>query len=438
MYTVYVDNNLIYSPSLLEDRYYVVQSKLQKELNLASTFEFGLPADAVGYNSINKLKSIIKVYDDDTRVFRGRCLSDEMTMLKQKNVYCEGELGFLQDSVIRAYTFTGTVEQYFEFLVSRHNSQVDASKRFRVGQVTVGDDKDTITRASGSYLSTFDEMNEQLLQKLGGYIIPRYEIENGTEVEYLDYLADSGGQNSQVIEFGNNLLDFSQKLDGGEIFTVLIPLGASQGTKKDVERRLTIASVNNNKDYLENATAISTFGRITKSMVWEDVKEASVLKAKGQRALASGVNIIPQIELSAIDLHILDVDADVIELGEYNRVISVPHGVDAWFQCTRMTVDLEDPEKSLYSFGVSPKTLSSINNSKNKKIDAVIEQVADVLEDVTEIYDNYEEISTTVDDLSTKSDTIEEGAQVNKIEVIMINGTPVEITNKTVNITIPT
>ena len=437
MYTIYVDNNLIYSPTLISDDYYVVQPKLQKELNLASTFEFGLPSDAVGYNSINKLKSIIKVYDDNTRVFRGRCLSDEMTMLKQKSIYCEGELGFLQDSVVRAYRFTGTVEQYFAFLVNGHNNQVEANKRFRVGQVTVGDDEDTITRASGSYLSTFDEMNEQLIQKLGGYIMPRYEIENGTEVEYLDYLSDSGGQNSQVIEFGNNLLDFSQKLDGGEIFTVLIPLGASQGTKKGVERRLTIASVNNNKDYLENTTATSTFGRITKSMVWEDVKKASVLKAKGQRALASGVNIIPQIELSAIDLHILDVEADVIKLGEYNRVISVPHGVDAWFQCTRMTVDLEDPEQSLYSFGVSPKTLSSINNSKNKKIDAVVEQVADVLEDVTEIYDNYEEISTAVDDLSTKSDTIETGAQVNKIEVIMINGTPVEITDKTANIIIP-
>ena len=168
MYTIYADNNLIYSPTLIEDGYYAVKPQLQMELNLASTFEFGLPSDAVGYNRINKLKSIIKVYDDNVRVFRGRCLSDEMTMMKQKNMYCEGELGFLQDSVIRAYTFTGTVEQYFTFLINRHNSQVEANKQFRVGQVTVGDDEDTITRASGSYLSTFEEISEQLLGPLGG------------------------------------------------------------------------------------------------------------------------------------------------------------------------------------------------------------------------------------------------------------------------------
>lgn len=423
MYTIYADNNLIYSPTLIEDGYYAIKPELKMELNLASTLEFGLPSGAVGYNGINKLKSIIKVYNDDVRVFRGRCLSDEQTMTKQKNIYCEGELGFLQDSVIRAYTFTGTVEQYFEFLIGRHNSQVEADKQFRVGQVTVGDDEDTITRKSGSYLSTFDEIREQLLNPLGGYLIPRYEIENGVEVEYLDYLSESGGQNSQVIEFGNNLLDFSQKLDGGEIFTVLIPLGASKGTRQGVERRLTIASVNSNRDYLEDATGIATFGRITKSMVWEDVKKASILKAKGQRALASGANIVPQIELSAIDMHILNVNVEAIKLGEYNRVISTPHGVDAEFQCTREVIDFENPEQSLYSFGVSPKTLTSINSATNSKINAVIEQVADVLEDVSELTDF--------------TDTVEEGAQVNTIETITVNGVAVEITDKNANIIIP-
>lgn len=431
MYTIIVDSTLIYSPTLIEDGYYAVNPKLDKELNLASTLEFGLPTDSVGYNSINKLKSIIKVYNDGVRVFKGRCTSDEMNMLKQKNIYCEGELGFLQDSVVRAYTFSGTVEQYFRFLINAHNLQVEPSKRFNVGRVTVGSDEAVISRSSSSYLSTFDEIKEQLLEPLGGYLVSRYEIKNGSESEYLDYLADSGGQNSQVIEFGNNLLDFSQKLDGSEIFTRLVPLGASLGTQAGLERRLTIASVNGGKDYLEDARGIEVFGYITKSMVWEDVKNASVLKTKGQRALAAGANIVPQIELSAIDMHVLNVNIDAIKLGEYNRVVSAPHGVDAWFQCTRMTLDLENPERSLYSFGVAPKTLTSINNSANSKINAVINQVSDVLEDVSQIYDD-------IGDITSKTDTVEAGAQVNKIETIMVNGVPVQITDKTVDITIPT
>ena len=42
------------------------------------------------------------------------------------------------------------------------------------------------------------------------------------------------------------------------------------------------------------------------------------------------------------------------------------------------------------------------------------------------------------DTLTTKSDTIETGAQVNTIETVMVNGVPVQITDKTVNIIIPT
>lgn len=431
MYTIYSDDNLIYAPTLVDDGYYAIEPKLDMELNLASTFQFGLPMDAVGYDKVNKLKSIIKVYDGDRRIFRGRCMSDELNISKQKDIYCEGELAFLQDSIVRPYIFIGTLEDYFLELITRHNNQVDAKKRFAVGNITVSSGTTLIHRQSDSYPTTFDEINDQLIERLGGYIVPRYEVENGVEVEYLDYLADSGGQNSQIIEFGNNLIDFSQKLDAQEIFTVLIPLGKVIGKQGDQERRLTIKTVNDNKDYLEDVTGIATFGRIYKSMVWDDEESASALKTKGQRALNSGVNIVPQIELSAVDLHLLDVNASAIKLGEYNRVISLPHSIDAYFQCVRVSVDLENIEQSLYSFGATSATLTALNNAENRKINAVIGKVQNNVGDIGVIYGD-------VDTLTTKSDTIEEGAQVNTIETIMVNGTPVEIIGKTVNITIPT
>ena len=74
---------------------------------------------------------------------------------------------------------------------------------------------------------------------------------------------------------------------------------------------------------------------------------------------------------------------------------------------------MENPERSLYSFGVAPKTLTSINNSANSKINAVINQVSDVLEDVSQIYDD-------IDGITAITDTVEAGAQVNKIETIMV------------------
>ena len=44
----------------------------------------------------------------------------------------------------------------------------------------------------------------------------------------------------------------------------------------------------------------------------------------------------------------------------------------------------------------------------------------------------------TVAPINEKLDTIEEGAQVNVIETVMKNGTPLTVTNKTVNVTVPT
>lgn len=432
MYTIYSDGNLIYASTLVDDGYYAVEPKLDMELNLASTFQFGLPIDAVGYNQVHKLKSIVKVYDGDRRIFRGRCMSDEQNLEKQKDIYCEGELAFLQDSVVREYTFTGTITQYFTQLITRHNDQVNADKQFRVGNITVGNNgADTITCSSDEYPTTFDEISSQLLEQLGGYLIPRYEIENGVEVEYLDYLADSGGQNSQIIEFGNNLLDLSQKLDAREVFTVLIPLGKVTGKQGDLERRLNIKSVNNNKDYLEDATAIAEYGRICKAMVWDEEDDANRLKTKGQHALNSGTNIVPEIDLSAIDLHLLDVNVSAIKLGEYNRVISIPHGIDAYFQCVRISIDLENIEQSQYSFGATSSTLTQLNYLENRKINAVISKVQNNVGDIGIIYGD-------VDTLTAKSDTIEEGAQVNTIETIMVNGVPIQITDKTVNIIIPT
>lgn len=53
--------------------------------------------------------------------------------------------------------------------------------------------------------------------------------------------------NLQVIRFGENILDLVQEARGEDIATVLIPLGAMD---EETETRLTVASVNEGKDYI--------------------------------------------------------------------------------------------------------------------------------------------------------------------------------------------
>lgn len=291
----------------------------------------------------------------ESEIFMGRVLHDKKGFYKSKEVYCEGQLAFLLDSVQRPYLFQGDVPELFSQFISNHNDQVDSWKQFRVGNVTVTDPNDYINRESSQYPNTFDEMQAKLVDLLGGYLVPR--LQNG--VRYIDYLEEPGKRNSQVIEFGKNLLDITEYITAEDVFTVLIPLGAKLKDEEGNETgRLTIESVNDGKDYIESELGISLFGRIVRTKEWDDITIADNLLRAGNAHLESAIEMAVSIVIKAYDLHIADVEAELICVGDDVRVISPPHGIDAFFRCTRIELDLLEPGNSVYTFGFSFTTLT--------------------------------------------------------------------------------
>lgn len=361
MYSVYVENDLLYSPVLIEDGYIILSPKVCLEVNKVGSFSFLLPPQNPLYDRIQKLYSIVTVYDDQEEIFRGRVLYDDKNFYNQKEVYCEGELSFLLDSVVRPYNYSGSVEGLFRQYITNHNSQVESQKQFQVGKVTVTDSNNYIVRASSNYPKTWTEINDKCLDLLGGYI--RVRKEKG--VRYIDWLTDAGQISSQIIEFGVNMLDISEYISADAIFTVLIPLGA----RGEDEKPLTIASVNDGKDYIVDTDAVKLFGYIWRTETWDDVTVASNLLSKGKKFLQSGVELAVSLSLKAIDLHVIDVDEKRIGIGDMIRVVSIPHKVDNYFMCTKINLDLVNPDSSEYSFGFSyssmtEQTLKSVSGSK--------------------------------------------------------------------------
>ena len=350
MYTIYADGNVLYSPFLVEDGYCVLSPKLTVELNKSGSLSFVMPPTNVMYDSIQKLKSIITVTQDDEEIFRGRVLYDEKDFYNRKNVYCEGELSFLVDSVVRPYSFQGGVTELFTKYLNNHNSQVDPDKQFQVGIVTVTDPNDYITRESSDYPNLLDEMKAKLVDLLGGYLRPRPE----NNIRYLDYVTDYGTVSDQIIEFGVNLLDLTEYISAEDVFTVLIPLGATQEDESgNTSSRLTIESVNGGLDYIEDETAIALFGRIWKTNQWDDVTLPSNLLTKGKAFLKSGIEMAVSLSISAVDLHLINVDTERIRLGDYVRVVSVPHKLDNYFLCSKIEIDLVNPDNTKYTLGVA-------------------------------------------------------------------------------------
>lgn len=355
MYSIKVDDQLIYAPPIVNDGYIVYDATVTKELNKVDTLVFTIPVTGNGYDSISKLTSVITVWDDDEKIFHGRCTDITEDFYKSRKFNCEGCLGYLNDSVLRPYSLINYTPGFiFRYYIEQHNKRVNASKQFVVGDtITMPDDH--IVRESSQYPETLDELEDKLIENYGGYVIPRYV---GNRI-YLDYKSVSGGTNTQVIQFGKNLLKLEQYMDASKVKTVIVPLGS---TVEGTDRRLTIESVNGGKDYLESATGIALFGNIEICEVWEDITDAENLKTAGLARLSNLISESVTLTLSAIDLSLLDVEVDKLRLGEYNRVLSVPHNLNDFFQCSRMVINLGNPEQNQYTFGNPRQTLTdSIN-----------------------------------------------------------------------------
>lgn len=349
MYTIYSDGKLLYTPHLSDAGQGVFTPQLTVELNRAGSLSFAMPPDNVMYDRISKLTSIVTVYQDDEEMFRGRVLNDEKNFYKQKTAYCEGELAFLHDSKQRPYKFEGTRANLFKQYISNHNARVETAKQFVVGNITVKTANETVTVENDEYPSTFDELTSKLITPYGGYL----KVRGSGDVRYIDWLEESGNYSSQTIEFGVNLLDLEEYISGENVFTVLIPTGKTQtDSNGNSKGYLTIASVNNGKDYIEDATAISLFGRIEATESWSDIEDASQLKKLAEEYLKSNIELAVTLSVKAVDLNLLDVKWERIRVGDWVQVISIPHDLNKWFQCTKIIYDLIDPEKSEYTFGV--------------------------------------------------------------------------------------
>lgn len=352
MYTIECDGKVIHSPLFIEDGYITSNPVITEELNKASSLEFIIPPTNPEYDTIQKLKSIVTVKMDGKELFRGRMLESEGDYYNSKTVYCEGELSFLLDSVMRPFEWSGSVSGLFNMIIENHNAQVENEKKFVVGDVTVTDPNDYIVRANESYSNTWECISEKLIGMLGGYI----RIRDVEDVRYIDYVADFGSVNSQVIEFGENLIDITQYVNSEEVFTALIPTGADG---------LTIKSVNNNLDYIYNESGIELYGWIWKQVAWDDVTVAANLMTKAQQHLATGVGTASTMTIKAVDLSLIDVDIEMFKLGDMVRVLSLPHNIDKYMMVSQIVRDLEDPSNSEITLGAILQTSTDIMQKQN-------------------------------------------------------------------------
>lgn len=371
MYKIFADKTLIYD-STLED-YAIGKGEVTLELDNAGSFVFSLFPDHPYYDNFVKLKTVVTVYKSGRIVFRGRVLDEAVDYWNAKTFTCEGELNFLQDSIARPFGFSGTPAQLFRQLVELHNAQVDDFKRFKVGTVTVRDPNGYIARSNSGYESVLSNMRSRLLEDATGGHFHITHGDDGTDpTPTIHYLADFTKVASQPIEFGTNLRDYAKTITAEEIATAIIPLGAAvdDGNDETEDLKLTIAEVNDGRDYVYSAAGVAQYGWIMKVVEWDDVTDATNLKAKAEKYLESVVNQAVTLELSAVDLHLLDRSVESYNVCEYVPVASVPHNFNDVLLCNKQTMDLLNPANDTVTMGaaftnfteMSARNASNIHN----------------------------------------------------------------------------
>ena len=354
MYTIHANGELLFD-SLSEDVESIALSpKLSLDINNAGSVSFVLLPGNKLHGKLKKLKSIVTVEQDGEQIARSRVLETEGDYYNQQSVYCEGDRAFLLDSVHAPYHYSGTVRGLFQKLIDNHNSMVDNEKMFTIGQITAVSADETTEVKTESYSNTSGEVEDRLLNVYGGYL--RTRTVGG--IHYIDWVKQYGNENAQPIEFSVNLLDLTDKMDAGGVFTVLIPLGASEiGEDGEYTDPLSIESVNGGLNYIQDDEAVAKYGKIWRTHTWSYEDDPAKLLEKAREYLKTGV-AVETLTLNAVDMHFVDGKVQPIRIGDRVRILSNPHGLDRVMVCSQIDIDLLNPEKTLYTFGEKPRTFT--------------------------------------------------------------------------------
>ena len=438
--------------------------KLKLELNKAGSFGFTIYPSHSLYNSFQRLKTYVRITLDDDEIFRGRVLQIEDGTWLERKIQCEGDLAYLIDSIqypdqtettttngdltvsnasarnrvvesqkqhmpsesinIARVNLTAknanheSIQNHFIRYLTVHRAQVDSARDFGLGNITIEDKNVEQDFTRTNYCDTQSAIDNDLLNYYGGFLQTRKS--NG--VVYLDWLEDPGGNASQEIKMGVNLIDLQQQANDMDVFTRLIPVGDNQ---------LTIESVNDNKNYIQKDSGYNKYGAIYKTESFSDVTTASELLRKARSWLKKNYKDDPlTLNIKAVDMHMYDGSIEMIKLGTKVHVVSEPHDISMRMYVTGIEYDIQNPENNTYEIGDPYETLSTKTKKKKQSTDRSLSSAENSASSASRgvsglqnaVNRHAQNISDIADGLyNIKADTLNVTARVINVEAEEIN-----------------
>lgn len=395
------DKRLIYAPN--NRNALVLSPKLTREVSKGGSLSFTMTRDHEQYESLQKMSTCISVEQDDKEIWRGRVLSHEADWYNRRVIYCEGALSYFNDSAITPFNYEGKLAQFLQHLIDAHNQQCGnmKMKRFELGTVTaaLGDlvvhygDRDSYG-VGEDYGSTWDIIDKMVLKVYGGYAYCTYNPATGNNVlNYCDQAFEADRLVNQTIEYGVNLLDFTEKTDTNSLFTRVYPMGSKHTVEETKwkwkflwwgkkyteshEERYGISgtdaatinkylpkgysyrldSSDGDCGWIQNDAAAQKFG-IVSALCEYDTDSDNDTFAAGVQDLQKNSLMVTSYTVKAVDLRDAGYDKDRLTFASYAHIISKPHSIDVIMLCTKLVEPLDQPDKKEYTFGMTRQTLT--------------------------------------------------------------------------------
>lgn len=381
IYRIVCDGVDLYGPDV---EHSVLNPHLEIELNAAGTLEFTLPivmGDEDGkyqqingdiWRSPNVFKSEIWVFEEDRIIWFGRPLQITRDWNNQRRVVCEGALAYFNDSIQRTWEMkpkkdhSNTNISFFRHIITNHNLQVDTNREFSIGNITV-ESEDAYRKTD--YDTTYDCLQNMCLAVNGGYIILRKEFTYDNWHSYIDWVSEMPEESVQPVEFGLNMLDVNQDLNGADVCTVLIATGKDDCTFNNLgnitpSEETDWIGHDAGSDEIWHQKGVERFGRVVQQKSWNEFTatggRSSGLWHKATDWLINKNKEITTIEVSAADLHYIgdyadQADYNFFRVGMKVSVISGPHDLQQKeLIIYKLSMDLDTGVKKV-TIGTPPK-----------------------------------------------------------------------------------
>ena len=399
-YRVLYDNQLLFDP-YTDDR--ITDTKLSGKLNAASYFDFTIAPMHSLYSKLAERAGEVRIYFNNLILFKGEITQIEEDFEGNRSVSCTGALDYLTATRVRPYSTVegeqplkapSSFDGYFQWLIDQHNSNcLDSRKHFSVGvnQGNMLDKNNYIYRSSEQRPTTGAEIEDKILNSAGGYLFLRYQ----DDLNILDLYADVHDANTQIIDYGVNMLDFTKTTTAEGQYTAVVATGYTpdppEGQTDAKMKPITLegctdggtpysSTIVKMGDRVYDVDAVNRYGYHEYYVSNTDIKTYDGLLYYACKTLNTLLSPALTISVKAVDLAlIMGEKYKHLQLGQAVRIRSKPRKVDEYLMVNSIDLDLLNPDNTTFDLGASYDTLTgqqsaylkSLNSSINASLDTV-------------------------------------------------------------------